>query len=215
MEMKGVPLNDKLYTYIVDTFVDEDELLKQIVADTEAKKIPLIQISPDNGKFLFMLIKMVRAKRVLEIGTLAGYSTIWMARALPADGKVTTLEINEKHAEEAKANYKKAGLDNKINLMFGSALDSLDKLQNEKFDFVFIDADKENSSNYFDKIIGCMNHGGLICCDNTLKFGRVVDHNPDSSTQGILKYNDKVANDPRVDSLLISISDGLTISFVK
>ncbi len=215
MEMKGVPLNDKLYTYIVETFVDEDDILKQIVADTEAKKIPLIQISPDNGKFLYMLLKMINAKRVLEIGTLAGYSTIWMARAIPDDGKVTTLEISEKHAEEAKNNYKKAGLDGKIELMFGSALDSLDKLQNEKFDFVFIDADKENSSNYFDKVIGCMNKGGIIACDNTLKFGRVVEDNPDDSTKGILKYNKKVANDPRVESMLVSISDGLTISLVK
>jgi len=215
MEMKGVPLNDKLYTYIVDTFVYEDYILKQIVADTEAKKIPLIQISPDNGKFLYLLIKMINAKRVLEIGTLAGYSTIWMARALPEDGKVTTLEISEKHAEEAKNNYKKAGLESKIELMFGSALESLDKLKNQKFDFVFIDADKENSSNYFDKVIGCMNKGGIIACDNTLKFGRVVDENPDSSTVGILNYNKKVANDARVESLLVSISDGLTISVVK
>ncbi|MEO8512213.1 MAG: O-methyltransferase [Ignavibacteria bacterium] len=213
--MKGVPLNDKIYTYIIDTFVDEDDILKQIVADTEAKKIPLIQISPDNGKFLYMLIKMINAKRVLEIGALAGYSTIWMARALPSDGKVTTLEISEKHAEEARNNYKKAGLDGKIELIFGSAIESLGKLKDEKFDFVFIDADKENSSNYFDKVIGCMNKGGIIACDNTLKFGKVVDDNPDDSTKGILKYNEKVAKDPRVESMLISISDGLTISWVK
>lgn len=214
MEMKGVPLNDKLYTYIVDTFVQEDDLLKQIVADTEAKKIPLIQISPDNGKFLYLLIKMIGAKRVLEIGTLAGYSTIWMARALPEDGKVTTLEVSEKHAKEAQSNYKKAGLDGKIELMLGSALESLDKLHTEKFDFVFIDADKENSSNYFDKAFGLMNKGGIIACDNTLKYGRVVDEDPDDSTKGILKYNKMVANDPRVESLLVSISDGLTISRV-
>ena len=215
MNMKGVPLNDKLYNYILDTFVEEDDLLKQIVIDTETKDIPLIQISPDSGKFLFMLIKMIKAKRVLEIGALAGYSTIWMARALPEEGKVITLEISEKHAEEAKANYKKAGLENKIDLMFGSALDSLDKLQNEKFDFVFIDADKENSSNYFDKVIGCMYKGGIIACDNTLKHGRVVDEAPDEGTKGILKYNAKVAKDPRVESLLVSISDGVTLSLVK
>jgi caffeoyl-CoA O-methyltransferase len=99
--------------------------------------------------------------------------------------------------------------------MFGSALESLDKLQDKKFDFVFIDADKENSSNYFDKVIGCMNKGGIIACDNTLKFGKVVEENPDDSTKGILKYNSKVANDPRVESLLVSISDGLTLSVVK
>jgi predicted O-methyltransferase YrrM len=215
MSMKGVPLNDKLYDYIVSTFVDEDDILKQIVADTEAKEIPLIQISPDNGKFLYLLLKMINAKSVLEIGALAGYSTIWMARALPDDGKVITLEISEKHAAEAKANYKKAGLENKIELMFGSAMESLDKLQNQRFDFVFIDADKENSSNYFDKVIGLMNNGGIIACDNTLKFGKVVEDNPDSSTVGILNYNKKVANDPRVESLLVSISDGLTIRRVK
>lgn len=213
--MKGVPLNDKLYSYIIDTFVEEDDILKQIVIDTEAKKIPLIQISPDNGKFLYLLIKMIRAKRVLEIGALAGYSTIWMARALPEEGRITTLEISEKHAEEARSNYKKAGLESKIELMFGSALESLDKLQNEKFDLVFIDADKENSSNYFDKVIGCMKPGGIIACDNTLKHGRVVDEDPDDSTIGILNYNKKVASDPRVESLLVSISDGLTISLVK
>lgn len=213
--MKGVPLNEKLYDYIVDTFVEEDDLLKQIVIDSEAKKIPLIQIAPDNGKFLYLLIKMINAKRVLEIGALAGYSTIWMARALPDDGKVTTLEIREKHAEESKNNYRKAGLENKIELMLGSALETLDKLQNERFDFVFIDADKENSSNYFDKVIGLMNKGGIIACDNTLKFGKVVDENPDESTKGILKYNKKVAEDAGVESLLVSISDGLTISLVK
>jgi len=213
--MKGVPLNDRLYSYIIDTFVEEDDILKQIVIDTEAKNIPLIQISPDNGKFLYLLIKMIRAKRVLEIGALAGYSTIWMARALPKEGRITTLEISEKHAEEAQGNYKKAGLEGKIDLMFGSALESLDKLQNEKFDLVFIDADKENSSSYFDKVIGCMNQGGIIACDNTLKHGRVVDEDPDEGTKGILNYNKKVASDPRVESLLVSISDGLTISLVK
>jgi predicted O-methyltransferase YrrM len=213
--MKGVPLNEKLYDYIVDTFVKEDDLLRQIVKDTEAKDIPLIQISPDNGKFLYILIKMINAANVLEIGTLAGYSTIWMARALPDDGKVVTLEISEKHAQEAKNNFKKAGLENKINLMFGSAIESLDKLKNERFDFVFIDADKENSSNYFDKVIGLMTKGGIIACDNTLKFGKVVEANPDSGTKGIIEYNKKVANDTRVDSLLVSISDGLTLSVVK
>jgi predicted O-methyltransferase YrrM len=213
--MKGVPLNEKLYSYIVDTFVEEDDLLKQIVADSEAKDIPLIQISPDNGKFLYMLVKMINAKQVLEIGALAGYSTIWMARAVGNDGKVITLEISEKHAEEAKNNYKKAGLENKIELMFGSALESIEKLKDKKFDFVFIDADKENSSNYFEKVMALMNKGGIIACDNTLRFGKVVEDNPDSGTKGILDYNKKAANDPRVESLLVSISDGLTISRVK
>ncbi len=119
--MKGVPLTEELYKYITDTFIQEDELLKQIVADTEAKNIPLIQVSPETGKLLGMFVKMISAKNVLEIGTLTGYSTIWMARALPPDGKVTTLELTKVHADEALSNYKKAGLDNMITLKLGKA----------------------------------------------------------------------------------------------
>jgi predicted O-methyltransferase YrrM len=215
--MKGVPLNEELYNYIVDTFAQEDDLLKEIVKGTEEKKIPLIQVSPDNGKFLYMLIKMINAGCVLEIGTLAGYSTIWMARALPDDGKVITLEVSKEHADFSRANFKKAGLENKIDLVFGKAMDSLDKLLNsgQKFDFVFIDADKENSSAYFDKAIEMTNKGGIIATDNTLKNGNVVKKDVDEGTKGIQVYNKKVANDPRVESLLVSISDGLTISWVR
>lgn len=218
--MKGVPLNEELYNYIVNTFAPEDDILKGIVKGTEENNIPLIQVSPDNGKFLYLLIRMIRAKRVLEIGTLAGYSTIWMARALPAGGKLTTLEISKEHAEFARSNFKKAGLEGKIELIFGKAMDSLDKLlktanSGEKFDFVFIDADKENSSAYFDKAIEMTNSGGIIATDNTLKNGNVINKDVDEGTKGIQLYNKKVANDPRVESLLVSISDGLTISLVK
>jgi predicted O-methyltransferase YrrM len=218
--MKGVPLNEELYNYIVDTFVQEDDILKGIVKGTKENKIPLIQVSPDNGKFLFLLIKMIGAKRVLEIGTLAGYSTIWMARALPEGGKLVTLEISKEHAEFAQGNFKKAGLENKIQLVFGKAMDSLEKLletthSKDKFDFVFIDADKENSSAYFDKAIKLTNSGGVIATDNTLKNGNVIKKDVDEGTKGIQLYNKKAANDPRVESLLVSISDGLTISRVK
>ena len=213
--MKGVPLNEELYQYILDTFVEEDEALKSVVENTKQKNFPLIQISPENGKFLFILAKMIHAKNILEIGTLTGYSTIWLARALPEDGKVTTLEISEEHANEARKNFERAGVQNKIRLIIGDAFESLDKLQNEKLDFVFIDANKERCSDYFDKVIERMNKGGIIATDNTLRDGNVVKQNPDEGTKGIQLYNEKVANDMRVDSLLIPISDGVTISFVK
>lgn len=213
--MKGVPLNEELYQYIIDTFVEEDEALKSVVENTKKKNFPLIQISPENGKFLFMLAKMVHSKNILEIGTLTGYSTIWLARALPEDGKVTTLEISSEHAAEAKMNFDRAGVKNKIHLILGDAFESLDKLSNEKFDFVFIDANKERSSDYFDKVIERMNKGGIIATDNTLRDGDVVKQNVDAGTKGIQMYNKKVANDQRVDSLLIPISDGVTLSFVK
>ncbi len=213
--MKGVPLTEELYKYITDTFIQEDDMLKQIVADTEAMNIPLIQVSPETGKLLGMFVKMISAKNVLEIGTLTGYSTIWMARALPPEGRVITLELTKAHADEALSNYKKAALDNKIELILGKALDSLDTLTGRKFDLVFIDADKENCVNYFNKVIHMVRTGGLIITDNTLRRGEVIDPDPGPGAQGIIAYNKLVANDDRVESLLVPIDDGITLSFVK
>ncbi len=213
--MKGVPLTEELYKYITDTFIQEDDILKQIVIDTEAKKIPLIQVSPETGKLLGMFIKMVGAKNVLEIGTLTGYSSIWMARALPPDGKITTLELSPEHAEEAKSNFKRAGLQDKIELVYGKALGSLNTLKDRTFDLVFIDADKENCVNYFNKVIHMVRKGALIITDNTLRRGEVIDPNPGPGAKGIIAYNKLVAGDSRVESLLVPIDDGITISIVK
>jgi predicted O-methyltransferase YrrM len=213
--MKGVPLNEDLYNYIVLTFAEEDDILKHVVKHAEEMKFPLIQISPELGKFLFMLIKIIKAKRVLEIGTLTGYSTIWMARALQDDGKVTTLEISKEHAGEAISNFKMAGLDNKIELILGKAMNSLNNLNDEKFDFVFIDADKTGYPEYYDKVIGMMNKGGIIAADNTLRKGEIVTNLNDEAVKATRILNEKMANDSRVESLLIPISDGLTIAWVK
>jgi|SRR4030095_5835562 len=213
--MKGVPLNEELYNYIVSTFAEEDDILKEVVRETEAKKIPLIQVSPENGKFLYLLIKIIKAKNVLEIGTLTGYSTIWMARALPDDGKVITLEISSEHAAEASKNFKKAGLENKIELFLGNAMESLDKLAEKKFDFVFIDADKTGYPEYFEKVLPLMNRGGLITADNALRDGDIVKRDVDEGTKAIQIFNKKIALDKRIESLLIPISDGLAISLVK
>jgi caffeoyl-CoA O-methyltransferase len=214
--MKGVPLNEELYQYIVNTFAEEDDVLKSAVADTEKNGMPLIQVSPENGKFLQLLMKMIGAKRVLELGTLGGYSTIWMARGLPDDGKLVTLEYEKKHAEVAMNSFKRAGLENKIEIILGPALDSLDKLKGQKFDFAFIDADKVNYPVYFEKVLALMNKGGIITADNTLRKGGVIDPNiDDEGTKAIQVFNKKVASDPRVESLLIPISDGVTVCLVK
>lgn len=213
--MKGVPLTEELYKYITDTFVHEDDLLKQIVADTEAKNIPLIQVSPETGKLLGMFIKMIGARNILEIGTLTGYSTIWMARALPPEGKITTLELTKAHADEALSNFKKAGLESRVELVLGKALESLDTLAGRSFDMVFIDADKENCVNYFNKVINMVRPGGMIITDNTLRRGEVIDPNPGPGAKGIIAYNKLVAGDSRVESLLVPIDDGITISLVR
>ena len=214
--MKGVPLNDELYQYIVNTFAEEDDILKTAVADTEKNGMPLIQVSPDNGKFLQLLMKIIGAKKVLELGTLGGYSTIWMARGLPEDGKLITLEYEKKHADVALNNFKRAGLENKIEIVLGPALESLDKLKGQKFDFAFIDADKVNYPVYFEKILALMNKGGIITADNTLRKGEVINPNiEDEGTKAIQVFNKKVASDPRVESLLVPISDGVTVCLVK
>lgn len=213
--MKGVPLNEELYDYIVNTFVREDEILRNIPIRAEKKKIPLIQVSPENGKFLFMLIKMIKAKSVLEIGTLTGYSTIWMARALDQGGRIITLEVNSEHVAEARENFRLACLEDLITLIEGQAIYSLEKLKNEKFDFVFIDADKENSINYYEKVIGLVNSGGIIATDNTLRDGKIIADDPDPGTKALQMFNIHVSNDSRVYAHLIPISDGVTICIKK
>jgi len=214
--MKGVPLNEELHKYIIDTFAVEDDVLKLVVAETEKNGMPLIQVSPENGRFLQLLIKIIKAERVLEIGTLAGYSTIWMARGLPHDGNLITLEFEKKHAEVAKRNFKKAGLEKMIEIITGPALESLDKLKENKFDFAFIDTDKVNINNYYDKVIKMIRPGGIIAADNTLRCGDVVNiDSVDENTKAIRIFNKKVSSDPRVESLLVPISDGVTVCLVK
>jgi predicted O-methyltransferase YrrM len=210
--LKGVPINEKMHQYIVDTFAEEDEILKSLIRESESKGFPQIQITPDSGKLLHILIKMINAKNILEIGTLTGYSAIWMARALPKEGKLITLELETKHADLAGKYFKKAGLENIVEIKIGTALDSLNDLKNELFDFVFIDADKVNYPNYFNKVIPLLKPGSIIAADNTLRFGEII--NEDSSDEGTIqtrKFNKMLSEDSRFISLLLSISDGITI----
>lgn len=214
--MKGVPLNEELYNYIVDIFAEEDDILRGVVQSTSENDLPLIHVSPENGKFLYLLAKIISARRIIEVGTLAGYSTIWMARALPEDGKLITLEVDEKHASVAQENFNMAGLASKIELIRGDAASSLRKMKDERFDFAFIDADKVSYPLYFELILPMMNSGGIITADNTLRDGEVIQSEPDDEgTRGVQVYNKVTASDPKVISLLVPISDGLTISYVK
>jgi caffeoyl-CoA O-methyltransferase len=213
--MKGVPLNEELYKYIIDTFVEEDEILKSVVKSTIDNNFPLIQISPELGKFLQMLIILTGAKKILEIGTLAGYSAIWMARGLHADGRLISIEKDSEHARIALENFRKAGLSDKIEIIEGDAVTSMERLSNETFDFVFIDADKVKYPVYFDKIITIVRKGGIIAVDNTLRNGEIISKTPDNEVLGTRKLNEKMSKDPRLISLLIPISDGLTIGVIK
>jgi predicted O-methyltransferase YrrM len=193
--------------YLNETLVAEDRALTAAVEDSERAGLPSIQVAPNQGKLLHLLAKTMGAVQVLEIGTLGGYSTIWLARALPAGGKVITLEAEPKHAEVARANFARAGLSDVIDLRLGKALDTLPKIAAQNlgpFDLFFIDADKPSIPEYFDWALRLSRPGSLILVDNVVRKGAVADAGSgDPSVQGVRRFNEKVAREPRVSATTI------------
>ena len=210
--------------YIADRLLGEDSHLADALAANAAAGLPAIDVSPAQGKFLYLLAKAETARRILEVGTLGGYSTIWLVRALPADGKLITLEIDPHHAEVARANLDRAGLGNKVDVRVGPALETLAALAKEKgpaFDFIFIDADKQNNANYVQAAIGLARSGALIVVDNVVREGRVLDaRSEDSAIQGTRRLFDMLAEESRLDATAIQTVglkkwDGFVIALVK
>lgn len=188
--------------YYSDLFVAPDSALNDALAASAAAGLPDIAVAPNQGKLLNLLVRMSRARRVLEVGTLGGYSTIWMGRALPASGRLVTLELDAKHAAVARANFKNAGLSDKVELREGTALQSLQNLINEggePFDFVFIDADKANIPSYFAMSLQLTRVGSVIIVDNVVREGNVIDANSrDASVKGVRRFNQLAAAEARV-----------------
>ena len=207
--------------YIDGLLIPSDPVLEAAVAASEAAGLPAIAVTPGQGKLLYLLARVQRARRILEIGTLAGYSTLWMARALPAEGCIVTLEADPKHCEVAQANLARADVAPLIDLRLGRALDTLPELAAEglePFDMVFIDANKENTEAYFRWALRLSRAGAVIVVDNVIREGEVAD--PDSSdprVQGIQRFNEAVAADPRVEATTIQTVgskgyDGFTLA---
>lgn len=190
--------------YLTQTLVGEDDALIGAVRESERAGLPAIQVAPNQGKLLHLLARMIGARSILEIGTLGGYSTIWMARALPAGGRLVTLEADPKHAEVARANFARAGLAGVIDLRLGRALDTLPKLAAEglgPFDLFFIDADKPSIPEYFDWALRLSHPGSLILVDNVVRKGAVADAaSDDPNVQGVRRFNERVAREPRVSA---------------
>jgi predicted O-methyltransferase YrrM len=210
--------------YIADRLLGQDRHLTDALAANAAARLPAIDVSPAQGKFLYLLARAVTAKHILEVGTLGAYSTIWLARALAADGKLITLEIDPHHAEVARANLDRAGLGSKVDVRVGPALGTLAALAREKgpsFDFVFIDADKQNNANYVQAAIGLARPGALIVVDNVVREGRVLDaQSEDSAIQGTRRLFDMLAEESRLDATAIQTVglkkwDGFVIALVK
>lgn len=209
----------KTNEYINAVFIGQDPLLDEVVASITENGMPSISVSPSSGKLLTMLVSISKAKNVLEIGALGGYSGICLARGFGDEGALTSLELEENYAELARQNLTKAGFGDQVDYLTGPALDSLKNLkqENKKFDFFFIDADKDNYENYLEACLQLAVPGALIVSDNVLAGGTVVDHTaePRRNTEVMKKYNETVARHPRLESLLLPVGDGLTLSKVK
>ncbi|KAF8902556.1 O-methyltransferase family 3 protein [Gymnopilus junonius] len=182
--------------------IPKDDVLEAVVKNNKDQGLPDIAVSTTQGKFLSLLVKSLGAKRVLEVGTLGGYSTIWIARALPTDGSVLTLEINPHHAKVAQDNFKLAGVQDKIAITVGPAAESLAKLHPEQpFDLVFIDADKPSNVIYFTEAKRLVRPGGVIIVDNVVRYGRVaVPEYSDVNVEGVRKLLNALKDDEEVDA---------------
>jgi predicted O-methyltransferase YrrM len=209
--------------YVAGLFLQKDEVLEHALQASNEAGLPAINVSPVQGKLLMLLALSIKAKRILEIGTLGGYSTIWLARALPSDGRLVTLEYEPKHAAVAEQNLKYAGLNDKVEIMVGKAVDTLPGLSADSrapFDLIFIDADKDSYAEYFELSLRLSRPGTLLIADNVVRDGNVVqpDHS-DPRVQGIRRFNERVSAEPRVSATVIQTVgtkgyDGLAVIYV-
>ena len=209
--------------YICKLFAPADEALQVVVESIEKNKIPQISISASQGKFLQVLVKLCRAKTILEIGTLAGYSTIWMARGLPPDGKLISLEYEQLHADVASENIKRAGLAGMVEIRVGKGLDLLPILQQENkvFDMIFIDADKPPYAEYFEWALQLSHPGTLIIADNVIRAGKILNEaEEDEMVKGVHRFNKLLAATKEVTACIIQNvgekeHDGMAIAVVN
>jgi predicted O-methyltransferase YrrM len=210
--------------YIGELLIPADGALDAALRASEEAKLPAISVSPSQGKLLQILARACNARSILEIGTLGGYSTIWLARALPPDGKLITLEFDPKHAEVAKANLARANLSKIVEVRLGNALDTLPQVAAEKrepFDLVFIDADKPNTAAYFEWALKLTRPGSLIITDNVVRHGQVLDAaSEDANVQGIRRFNAALATERRVMATIIQTVgskgyDGIAVAIVN
>jgi len=210
--------------YITDVFGLTDDALESAQQACDAAGLPQIAVSVPQGKLLYLLARIGGAKRILEIGTLGGYSTIWMARALPPDGKLVTIEIDPKHAEVARANLDRAGFKDSVDVRVGPAIKELPKIAKEDqgpFDFVFIDADKPSIPDYFAWSLKMSRPGSVIIVDNVVREGAVVDaESKDEAVRGVRRLNDMLTAEDRVTSTTIQTVgtkgyDGFTMILVN
>jgi predicted O-methyltransferase YrrM len=217
-------LFEQVDEYINGLLGPEDSCLKETIQSITENGIPQISVSANQGKFLQVMVLLCRANRILELGTLGGYSTIWMARALPENGKLISLELDKHHAEVAQKNIDKAGLTNKVEIKVGKASDTLETMIADKekpFDMIFIDADKPPYTEYFGYALSLSHPGTLIICDNVIREGKILDENSkDENVKGARRFNKMLSENKKVAATIIATVgakdyDGMAVAVVK
>ena len=219
--MKGTPLTEPVYNYIVDLFAKEEvALLKQFSERAEAAGIPMISISEEQAKFVAFFVKAIKAKRVLDVGTLFGFSAAIMSRAMGEGGEVVSLEFEPLHARVAKENLASAGISN-VTIHEGPALDHMKRFEDNSFDFILIDADKINYINYLKEGLRLIKPGGVIAGDNAMAFGRLMDMDlpegdPDfESVNAVRRFNAEFAAESSIFGVIIAVGDGMAMGVVN
>ena len=219
MSRRTIDLSDDLYEYLLTVSLREPPLLARLREETAALPAAGMQIGPEQGQFMGLLVELIGARRAIEVGTFTGYSALIVAGAMPADGRLLCCDVSEEFTAIARRYWAEAGLDDKIELRLAPATETLDGLiaeGAEPFDFGFVDADKENYEAYYERLLKLIRPGGLIAIDNVLWGGSVIDEEKqDADTEAIRRLNDKLKADERVSLSMIPIGDGLTLARVR
>ena len=217
MTNKTIVLTDQLYDYVLSVSLREPPLLQRLREETARDPMARMQIAPEQGQFMALLVQLLGAKKTLEIGVFTGYSSLCVALALPRDGKLIACDVSETWTDVARRYWVEAGVVDKVDLRLAPALETLDKLLQEgqagSFDFAFIDADKVGYDAYYERTLQLLRPGGLILLDNMLRGGRVLDANiKNEDTRAIRALNEKLHHDQRIALSLLPIADGLTLA---
>ena len=212
--------DERTYEYLVTTSVRETEVAERLREETQKLPMAQMQISPDQGQFMQLLVQLINARRTLEVGVFTGYSSLWVALGLPEDGRIVACDVSVEYTAIARRYWQEAGVAQKIDLQLRPALATLDDLlakgEAGTFDFAFIDADKSNYDNYYERALRLVRDGGLIAIDNTIWSGRVADPNEkDDDTVAIRKLNEKLLDDKRIALSMLTVGDGLTLAMKR
>ena len=217
MSNRTLNLDDRLYRYLLDHSVRETGLMRELREVTMQQEMSRMQIAPEQGQFMALLVELLGAERIIEIGTFTGYSALCMAEALPVHGELVCCDVSEEWTDIGRPFWRRSGVEDRIRLRIAPALDTLDALLEQgdsgRFDMAFIDADKTNYLNYFERCLVLLRTGGLLMFDNTLWSGSVANpEDQDADTQALRELNDRLLSDERVSISLVPIGDGLTLA---